>query len=757
MQRMWLNSERNHLALSHTFRRIAKNQGMTLMRYAACLLAIGFGLVSPASPARAQDAVSVAAEYAQTAATVRALQNEDGGFAAAKGGPSTVSTTNSAIRVLKHTGSELPNPLKTIAFVKSCFVPGPNGTGGFASTPGGKPDLMTTCVGLLAWGELQIEPGTEVPAAMKFLVENAKEYEQVRMSIAAFEALRQKDDAAFAKWQKQLEAMANADGTFGQGDRAAFMTGGTIAAFLRMGLPVNESRRIVAGDLIRKSQKPDGGFSDKAGPKGDLGGTYRIMRGMFMMNQKPDMEKLRKFLAERRTENGLYAPEPGKPGDLGSTYTATIILWWARQLDHLESVPELAGFSPLFNGRDLTGWQGDAKVWKVENGELVGSTPTGLAKNNFLATEEEFKDFVLKFAFKLKDGSGNSGMQFRSQRATGENAHEMVGYQADLGEKYWGCLYDESRRNKVLAQAPESIMKKIDPAGWNSYMIRGLGPQHTLYLNGTVSVNYRETDEKIPLDGRFAAQVHSGKGPFEIRYRDIMVQRVPRPEVRTTETEQAPGFQLRTLQTPGHGPRKYTLYLPANYNEAKSLPTILFLHGSGERGEDGVVSAQVGLGPAVLARQANFPAIVIFAQAKETWAADKPDAQAALAVLDEVAARFKVDPNRIVLTGLSMGGRGSWEIAAAHKGRFSAVVPICSPVKIESAGALKTVPIWSFVGDADRVDTVRSMRAMADKLQVEGANSRYTEYRGVGHNSWDRAYNSQELFDWMMAQKRKGS
>ena len=713
--------------------------------------------ISKNSHLHAQQAVSVAADYAKTASVVKLLQNDDGGFASEKGGASSVGATNSAVRVLKHVGGSVPNVIKAVAYVKSCFVAGENGTGGIASTPGGKTDLMTTCIGLLAWGDLQIEPGTEVPACLKYLSENAKSYEEVRMSIAAFEAVKQSDKPTFERWTKQMESMANTDGTFGQGEKAAFMTGGTIAAFLRMGQPIHDARKILSVDLIRKAQKSDGGWSDKPGDKSDIGATYRVMRSMYMMREKPDMKRLYQFIADRRTETGLYAAVPGEKGNLGSTYTATILLWWARQLENLEPVPELAGFTPLFNGRDLNGWSGDSTVWKVDEGQLVGSTDTGLSKNNFLATDEEFKDFILKFAFKLKDGQGNSGMQFRSQRGTGELAHEMIGYQADIGEKYWGCLYDESRRNKVLKQAPESMMSKIDADGWNSYTIRCLGPQNTLYMNGSISANYRETDENIPLDGRFATQVHSGKGPFEIRYKDVMVQRVPRPEVRSMDDEQKPGFQLRTLKTPGHGNRKYTLFLPANYSEAKSLPTILFLHGSGERGEDGIVNAQIGLGAAVLARQADFPAIVIFAQARESWNADKPDAQAALATLDEVAARFKVDPNRIILTGLSMGGRGAWEIASANRNRFSAVVPICSPARIESANQLKSLPLWSIVGDADRVETVRSMRAMTSKLIEEGSTARYTEYRGVGHNSWDRAYNDRELLDWMLAQKRNGS
>lgn len=709
--------------------------------------------VSP-SVIRAQTAIEVAAEYAITAETVQSLQNEDGGFAAEKGGESSISSTNASIRILKHTGSSILDPVRAAKFVRSCFVVGENGEGAFAQKPGGKPDLITTCIAMLAWGDLQMEPGTEVPAALKYLVAHAKAYEEVRLSIAAFEAVGLKDEEAFGRWFKQYEAMANADGTFGKGENEAMMTGGTIAAYLRMGQPVHQARRILAAEVIRKGQKADGGWSSKTDETGDLGTSYRVMRAMFMMNELPNVPKLRSFIAARRTENGLYASEPGGTGNVSSTYTATIMLWWLRQMENLEPAPETAGFQPLFNGMDLTGWSGDKDVWTVENGELVGSTPTGLAKNNFLTTNEAFEDFVLKFAFQLRDGKGNSGMQFRSKRAAEPIAHEMVGYQADIGEKYWGCLYDESRRNKVLAQAPESVLKRVSQAGWNSYTIRCLGSQITLFLNGGVSVNYREMDPEIEQSGQFATQVHSGKGPFEIRYRDLMVQRVPRPLPRTAETEHEPGFQVRTLQAPGFNGRKYSLFLPTNYAEAKSLPTILFLHGSGERGVDGIVPAQVGLGPAILARKTDFPAIVIFAQAQETWAADSKDAEAALATLDEVAAKFKVDPNRIILTGLSMGGRGSWEIGAANKGRFSAVVPVCSPARIESANNLKGYPIWAFVGDRDRVETVRSMRAMTEKLHEEGAKVQYTEYRGVGHNSWDRAYNHRPLIDWMIVQQR---
>jgi predicted peptidase len=101
-----------------------------------------------------------------------------------------------------------------------------------------------------------------------------------------------------------------------------------------------------------------------------------------------------------------------------------------------------------------------------------------------------------------------------------------------------------------------------------------------------------------------------------------------------------------------------------------------------------------------------------------------------------------------------MGGRGSWDVAAAHPERFAAVVPICGPGDPGSAGRLKGLPVWTFCGDADRDETVLNLREMVGKLRADGDSARLTEYRGVGHNSWDRAYNNPELIDWMLAKVR---
>ena len=181
---------------------------------------------------------------------------------------------------------------------------------------------------------------------------------------------------------------------------------------------------------------------------------------------------------------------------------------------------EEPGFVPLFNGNDLTGWDGDLTLWKAIDGTIVGDSP-GIKRNQFLKTTRPFEDFELRLEFRLKDGSGNSGVQFRSKAV--ENSTEVSGYQADIGQNYWGCLYDESRRNKILAQADaksNDVLKKDD---WNEYVIRAEGNHITLAINGVTTVDYEESDANIPRSGFIALQVHSG-GPLKVEFRKIRIK-----------------------------------------------------------------------------------------------------------------------------------------------------------------------------------------------------------------------------------------
>ena len=179
------------------------------------------------------------------------------------------------------------------------------------------------------------------------------------------------------------------------------------------------------------------------------------------------------------------------------------------------------GFTPLFNGEDLSGWEGDDLLWVVEDGELVGRSP-GIGYNDFLATEQRYGDFVLRFDVLLVGDEGNSGVQFRSERVPG--SMEMAGYQADIGPTWWGDLYDESRRKVTLVDADPDLAERLVKKGdWNAYEIRAEGAGVTLSINGKTTVEYEEEDAGIAREGRIAVQIHSGP-PLEVRFRNMRIQ-----------------------------------------------------------------------------------------------------------------------------------------------------------------------------------------------------------------------------------------
>ncbi len=686
------------------------------------------------------------AELTRTAAYQEAFQNPDGGFAERVGGPSSLGATASASRTLGYVGGSIRDVPGAIAFVKSCFDPA---SGGFAPTPGGKADVGTTASALMALPALKLDPAPFAEKATAFLAKEAKTFEEIRMAVAGLEAIKATPPES-AHWPELVTKDRNPDGTFGSGPAKPRATGSAVVALLRMGIKPDDAQKSAILAALRDGQKPDGGWSAGDGPS-DLTTSYRIMRCFFMLKEKPDLDRLRGYLARHRQSDGGYGPTPGAPSSPGGTYTCSIMGHWARLLDGEPALVETAGFVPLFNGKDLAGWEGEGSLWSARDGVLVGGSP-GIKENQFLATEATYGDFILKYSVRLAGDSGNSGVQFRSVRVPGT---EMSGYQADIGPGWWGCLYDESRRNKILEKAAPKALEAFHKGDWNHVTIRAMGNHITITLNGATAVDYREGDAGIARDGRIAVQIHAG-GPMKVEFKDIYIQPLPMPRADdATLAANAPGFHLRTIKTDG-GERKYTLYVPQGYDGSKAMPAVLFLHGSGERGDDGIQGGQIGLGAAILAHPERFPAIVVLPQAKETWRADSADAKAALAALDDAMATYKVDPDRVALTGLSMGGSGTWSIASADPGRFSSLVTICGRGRVEMAQALKAAPTWIVVGDQDGDATVQNLRQMAQALRDAGAPVHQTEYRAVGHNSWDRAYDDPALIAWMLGQSRKG-
>ena len=184
-----------------------------------------------------------------------------------------------------------------------------------------------------------------------------------------------------------------------------------------------------------------------------------------------------------------------------------------------------ADFVSLFDGKSLSGWEGNLDVFRVRGGAIVGgSLAAPVARNEFLCTQEQYGNFDLRLRFKVLGNNANAGVQFRTRRIP--NHHEVKGYQADLGQGYWGALYDESRRGKILAQPTadqvRDILKRDD---WNDYRIRCLGPRIQIWLNGSPTVDYTERDASIERTGVIGLQIHGGP-PSEAWYREIRIKKL---------------------------------------------------------------------------------------------------------------------------------------------------------------------------------------------------------------------------------------
>ena len=238
------------------------------------------------------------------------------------------------------------------------------------------------------------------------------------------------------------------------------------------------------------------------------------------------------------------------------------------------------------------------------------------------------------------------------------------------------------------------------------------------------------------------------------------------------------GFLNRTV-TSVKQEYRYQVYVPWNWVKSKKWPVILFLHGAGERGDDGLIQTQVGIGAAIRRFPDRFPSVVVMPQCRRNSWWTHPEMEAmALKALDETIKEFNGDPERLYLTGLSMGGYGTWSIGSKFPAKFAALAPICGGVRPPSrlppqtasqfsdpgADAYKIVahkigktPVWIFHGGADQVVPVAESRLMSEALKEAGGNIKYSEYEGVGHNSWDRTYAEPDFMPWLMSHRRMSS
>jgi predicted peptidase len=198
---------------------------------------------------------------------------------------------------------------------------------------------------------------------------------------------------------------------------------------------------------------------------------------------------------------------------------------------------------------------------------------------------------------------------------------------------------------------------------------------------------------------------------------------------------------------------KYLLFVPESYGkEQKRWPLMLFLHGAGERGDDLEKVKKHGP-PKIVGKQKDFPFIVVSPQCPEgDWWTSKTEVL--IHLLDEIIARYDVDTERIYLTGVSMGGYGSWALASEYPDRFAAVVPICGGGSRMMSLTLEDVPIWAFHGAKDSHVPVEESKEVVDAINARSGNAKLTIYPDASHDSWTETYNNQELYDWLLKHRR---
>ncbi|MDQ7817225.1 MAG: dienelactone hydrolase family protein [Melioribacteraceae bacterium] len=194
----------------------------------------------------------------------------------------------------------------------------------------------------------------------------------------------------------------------------------------------------------------------------------------------------------------------------------------------------------------------------------------------------------------------------------------------------------------------------------------------------------------------------------------------------------------------------YLLYFPKDYSEDKSFPLLLFLHGAGERGND--LNLVKKHGPSKLIEEGkDFPFVVASPQCPtdKRW-----NTKALIALIDEIISNYKIDEDRIYVTGLSMGGNGTWRLATEIANRLAAIIPICGwgdPFDICSIGNL---PVWTFHGAKDFIVPVTSSQVLVDRLKYCKGNAKITIYPEAGHDSWTETYNNPEIYEWLLSHSK---
>ncbi len=443
-------------------------------------------------------------------------------------------------------------------------------------------------------------------------------------------------------------------------------------------------------------------------------------------------------------------------------------------------VPPPANATVLFDGKDLAAWvgqKGEPPAWLLRDGyvEVVASAGS-------ILTREMFRDFQLHVEFRIPEppdkARGNSGIYLQNK------------YEVQIMDSY-GRPPELSGCGALYREVPPLRNAAKKPGRWQSFDIALRSPRFDesgeLREKGLLTVFHNRAliHNNLPIPGmtgqakRNPANDPRQPGPIllqnhgsPVRFRNLWI--VPASAaVSVTGASRETGFLSRSVTRDGKTYR-YQVYLPRDWTPDRAWPVILFLHGAGERGDDGLIQTEVGLGSAIRRHVDRFPAVVVMPQCRRAiwWPDPEMEAQA-LAALDQSMQEFRGEPSRVYLTGLSMGGYGTWSLAARRPGKFAAIAPVCGGIRrpagvpadaaaenpgvdpyAEAARKIGSTPVWVFHGSADVLVPVTESRKMVEALKAAGGNVRYSEYEGVGHNSWDRAYRDPEFPVWLLGERR---
>lgn len=199
----------------------------------------------------------------------------------------------------------------------------------------------------------------------------------------------------------------------------------------------------------------------------------------------------------------------------------------------------------------------------------------------------------------------------------------------------------------------------------------------------------------------------------------------------------------------------YLLYLPGDYSSSsKEFPLIIFLHGAGERGDDLELVKAHGI-PKIVEHQNDFPFVTVSPQCPiDRWWVDPWLIEALNALLDEVIAKYQVDKSRVYITGLSMGGFGTWTLAMMYPEKVAAIAPICGGGMPWMAFRIKNIPVWAFHGAKDEIVPIQRSEEMVEALKKISGNVKFTVYSEIGHDSWTETYNNPELYRWFLEHRK---